>query len=279
MLLFVGVVALCALPFAASSYSQPPTVAGESRQDKKGGDGKNTKAAGGQPGPGMPAAVESKSDTEKAGARDQRRENGYDDWNKRATITNAAATIIVAIFTGLLVFFGSRQANATQKSVEAMRESLEETRRANALTLRAWVLVDKVTLLEFTEDEFVVAVRVKNYGKIPAAKIAVFRDFDFPGSLLPNIPAAFDVEIGRTIGAGRRYTYKLRMDEPAPEMLNDIAAGRGLLTLAMRLTYMDALITSGGAPHNTTHAVLYSPDRARPRHGRFIEMPNRCSVS
>jgi succinate dehydrogenase hydrophobic anchor subunit len=324
----LAVFALCAASWTAVAYSQTPPVAGEPRQDQKNGAGGATKSGDSVADPQnktgaatITDAQESVPRLKKTDAGEQGNRTGY-DWNKFATIANAVSALAVAFFTYFLVRFTRRQADATQASAAATQQSvvamqasttvadaalvhakvtaaaqLEETRRANALSLRAWLLVDKIegVGLSSARPEHRIRVSVRNYGKLPAVKIAASCEFRIsPTKALPDLPDPDGPGEG-AIGAGldKRLDFTLKVDRA---QLLGLAARSGILdageveaevfvTMKTKIRYTDALHTTG----LTTYSARFTaggfmktpgptPGGTIVVSGGFVEMPEGSSV-
>jgi len=158
---------------------------------------------------------------------------------------------------------------------ESSTAQLKETRRANELTLRAWVLVESA---DYTEGDRSVSVTVRNYGRLPATHVAALHKFVVgPMYLFPEPPDGAAPELGviGAIGAGLSHIFVFPLDDT---MVNELAAARrgerrGGLTLHLfsRFRYTDALADVGTQRHTTYSVVIGG--------GHFLEIPGGNSVS
>lgn len=127
-----------------------------------------------------------------------------------------------------------------------LRDTLDEARRSNALTLRPWLLVESVTLQDLSADALV-KVMVQNHGKLPALRVIPLHRFDMQPVEAVRIHQAPDSDAPgwQVIGAGRSHTFGFRKYDITPDQIDEIEHVRALLTLTMRFKYTDALDTQG----------------------------------
>jgi len=136
-----------------------------------------------------------------------------------------------------------------------MRQSLEETRKSNHLTLRAWVMAEgiKIANLSLTPGVTAVRIRVRNNGKLPAIKWARRHEFlvRYPGESLLVDPLAYFEPVGwRTIAAGASHVTSLILPTDfTPEQLAEIKHGKAFLWLVMRFTYTDTIGSKGSSAY------------------------------
>lgn len=181
--------------------------------------------------------------------------------------------VIATVFLGAVAGI---QAIVSYWQWGVLRDTLNETKQSNALTLRAWLLVEHIETPDLSAEGVAnkkVLVTVRNFGKLPATDVTKHEGFEvskiISGSqqLLPD----FELTGWRTIGAGQSFTFRLHLEEIPDVMAEIAAAGSGVLMLRVRFKYRDAIKTNG----DTSHAAFYSstPDP------HFVEWPRDSKVS
>ena len=150
---------------------------------------------------------------------------------------------------------------------DAMRRTLRVTRETNALTLRPWLVIENIELVELdpyprTDDESYFRVVVKNAGRLPAVSVTAF----FAAVLIPGTdpapetqPSSFGPE-GVVIAADEVRRIAFFVNRLTRDRLRALRSGELHLFLSVRLTYTDAL----GTPGETTQEAHY----VRPKEGR-----------
>ncbi len=273
--------------------------ASDSRPIKK--DAPAAKGADGEPAekhqtPAQPATIITKPDpdklnvkgdpqqTDRSQERKANRKEKKDFWD----YANALSTVAIAVFTFFLVFFGRRQAHATQKSVEAMQAStdvasaaldhakqtasaqLEETRRAldqTAKAQRAW-LVPEIWLSAEGRDAMayrpIVArpsptqVAFRNIGQVPAFNATVTAR-----PVLEKRGGSDHIELrladagGRAVfGRDQTHNYMLWITMGPQEYIDSIMDGSGVLRVRVEMSYTDPIGTKGF----TAFTMTYHPN-------------------
>lgn len=200
-------------------------------------------------------------------------------WERYATISNAVASIAMAIFTYFLVRVGSIQAHATRQSVEAMREStkvaadaLEHAREAAASSERPWVAANEFTLLEFKVGQRMEAeVRIKNFGSTPALDFTTWGGSSLMPTLgLPSMKP--EDQYGPNVLFPTqvvRYPHKLP-EALSADQFQAIQSGELYFVVAGRLTYKDQL----GRECVTEYCGFYDP---HPPGFQMVEGLNRAT--
>jgi hypothetical protein len=139
----------------------------------------------GQPSYPSPALVTEPEDFQpdgglgKAKGQKQREQYGGWNWDKAATITNALATAIIAVFTFFLVRYGAKQARATTDSVQAMRDSVTLSRETAMTQLRAYVGLEEATVERVKGAGYWIHITIKNAGSTPALGVDCLGGLDF----------------------------------------------------------------------------------------------------
>ena len=150
-----------------------------------------------------------------------------------------------------------------------LKDALDESRRANALTLRAWVLAERVEVPSF-DFETAILIKTRNYGKLPATGAARQYEFLLRGAPLPfNPPGNPDARAMGLIPAGGEHAFAVHLPNMPDDQLARIARGEeGVLMLTARITYTDALKTRG----DSTYCWFFVPGTpTEPAH--FVEFP------
>jgi len=138
------------------------------------------------------------------------------------------------------------------------------TRRANSLTLRAWLTVESIDLFPnpIGQAELYVKVTARNIGKLPATSVTAI--------LLPQIdryidplPFAQHREIHFVIAAGHSETFPFMIKNFPAAHIERLRGGTFGLRVIADLRYTDALVTRG---HTIQHArYLHArPEEALP---------------
>jgi hypothetical protein len=233
-------------------------------------------------------ALQAKRSPDQGTAEQQRNESKDRYWDQWATFSNAASTLAIAVFTLFLVLSARKQAEATAASVRAMQEStrvamealdharntakdtLDEMRRATNLSLRAWLVVDSLDLVELNPyprpwKESIFRAVVRNAGKLPALSIAA----DFTAELIPDSDPVPKVLVnvgpeGVVVAAGEIKTFAYMLGDISHERIWALRSKQLSLFVTLKLSYTDALGTTG----ETVHSGHYVP--ASGERGEYI---------
>jgi hypothetical protein len=157
---------------------------------------------------------------------------------------------------------------AAKDSAKVARDALDESRRTNVLTLRAWMVIDDITFdwnPAFDPNPGIfVAGHIKNVGTLPAFNIQTLQqglllapgtvpetseDFGSPEGL---VPGSYPMCGG---GQSQPFDFPIKL-QPADIMATvaAITTGASVLWLQMDLTYTDP-IGSQGVTHNTMEYI------------------------
>lgn len=184
--------------------------------------------------------------------------------------------IAIAALTFLFFIAAMLQWGVTRTVARLTAASLEETRRSNELTLRAWVLVERIhvtkSLGAVQPGSFIdrpIRVTIRNYGKLPALQVTRLYELIPPGAGFPSHPPPIPGTPGnRILAAGESHTFPLPIgDTFSSQELDEIERGNGVLMLTARFTYTDALTTTG----DSSYCWFYSPNHSEGR--RFVYFP------
>jgi hypothetical protein len=195
-------------------------------------------------------------------------EAGKSDWwpCKQYSYTD----VILAIATSAYLLATIAYVLISFHQWRVLRAALDETRRSNELTLRAWLFVESIELEGgVLTDDASIAVTVKNYGKLPAIRVARYpKIYVQPNTPVPEVPDG-EAAGWRVIAAGATHTFRFGFDDVPPEQIPGIAQGQPPLFFVLRLRYTDDLNSQGNQPYSW----FYSP----PTRG-FRELPSRDSL-
>jgi hypothetical protein len=141
-----------------------------------------------------------------------------------------------------------------------LRATLEETKKSNTLALRAWVLAERIKVVNLTAHPPNPAVRLKirNFGKLPATNWARSHEFLVNNSLLVDPPPKHgpirERPGGGVIASNGRYTTALLLDSPDGVLRSQIDAvlngsAEGIVWLVIRFAYTAALKSEGDSSY------------------------------
>jgi hypothetical protein len=175
-------------------------------------------------------------------------EPGKSDWwpTKQYSWTD----VILAFTTFALLLATIVYAVVSFHQWRVLRETLAETRRANELSLRAWLVVEEVDLRKITTVDaptFFLEIHVKNIGRVPAINVDV--------TLIPEIrpvpekpPAAISpYSPGGVIAPSQTRAFPFLVTNITLDLLSHLRSGRLNLFLdfAVTATYSDVLDSRG----------------------------------
>lgn len=181
---------------------------------------------------------------------------------------------ILAVTTFALLLATIAYAVVSFRQWGVLRETLEETRRANNMTLRAWLLVEKIEVRRLSTVEpgsFIdrpIRVTVRNYGKLPALSVSRFFELIPPKSGWPRQPPKATGTGNRAIAAGESHTFPLPVDVLSAEEIAEREQHQGVLFLTVRFTYTDAL---GETKGDSSYCWFYS--HAEDGSPKFVDFP------
>jgi hypothetical protein len=179
----------------------------------------------------------------------------------KPTVTNWALVVLTALY----VIVSTLQ-------WLAMRKALTETRRANNLTLRPWLIAENIEAPRLPWNEYTFpSLTIRNAGRLPAVDILVAATYYIgtpPTSWPPAMPPG-EGEARLLLAAGNPTRFTMPGLTLSDEELGHVGTGAFVLILISRLIYTDALDTRG----ETIQCALYVPNL-----GRFVFAPRGNSV-
>ena len=161
------------------------------------------------------------------------------------TFTYVVATVIYIVIAG-------RQLGETKRSNDRM---FNEIKRANSLTLRAWVLVPSVDLSPNpdAQNERMVLVNVHNAGKLPATSVSIAIEPRVGRSAIPGftVSPGLDPE-GVVIAPEERPVFRFIITAESEDHMRSILAGD--FNVIARVEYTDPIETQGA---KTAQCFIY----------------------
>lgn len=182
-------------------------------------------------------------------------------------IPATSANQLLVVMTALYVFLTGAYVYMTTLQWTAMREGLRLTRESNALTLRAWLVVTSVDKEQwFTHrrrnvngrQEDWIDVVIANVGKIPATDIAI-QTYPEMSPVSPEPPLPLPVGKRETenmvIGPGHSATFSVKARPLSAQDLASMRARTVDFVLGLRITYTDAINSTGETVINAAFQV------------------------